>query len=121
MVALRLATELRALGNSGNGGGFDVDVVVVAVEAAGVAAEPVRPTEALVAPPLRSQGFGGEGVAIYSLCVDAGSPCRHQGLRAPSMAGAERGFCVGVTGDVKWRKIWLVGRGRASLRGSPGW
>jgi hypothetical protein len=27
------------------------------------------PTEALVAPPLRSQGFGGEGVAICSLCV----------------------------------------------------
>jgi hypothetical protein len=27
------------------------------------------PTEALVAPPLRSQGFGGEGVAICSLSV----------------------------------------------------
>jgi hypothetical protein len=54
--AFLLATVLSESGTEGRGGGALVD------DAAGVAVlDPVRPTEALVAPPLVSHGFGGDG------------------------------------------------------------
>lgn len=55
------------LGNSGKGGGLedDVDVaIVVVVGVEVVLAAPGSPTEALVAPPPLSHGFGGDGEAI---------------------------------------------------------
>lgn len=63
---MRFATDVSAFGISGSGGGFEDDAVD-AVEAAVLL--PVRPTEALVAPPLLSHGFGGDGEAISPLCV----------------------------------------------------
>jgi len=59
-----LATVLRESGTEGSGGGFNedaVDVVAVGV----VLLDPVSPTEALVAPPLVSHGFGGDGEDIF--------------------------------------------------------
>ena len=61
-MAFRFATVLSESGTEGNGGGLDVAVAVVDV----VLLDPVKPTEALVAPPLVSQGFGGEGVDMCS-------------------------------------------------------
>lgn len=71
MFAFRFATELSAFGSSGNGGGFEVvDVaVVVAVGIVVGALEPVSPADALVCPPLRSHGFGGDGEAISPMIV----------------------------------------------------
>jgi hypothetical protein len=63
-VAFLFATELSAFGRSGRGGGVDVELAVVAAVGAVVLEEPVSPTEALVWPPLRSHGFGGDGEAI---------------------------------------------------------
>lgn len=60
------------LGNSGKGGGLedDVDVAVVVVVGVEVApAAPGSPTEALVAPPPLSHGFGGDGEAISPIVV----------------------------------------------------
>lgn len=65
MLALRFATLLRAFGSSGSGGGFEVeDVDVEEGVAVAVVEDPVSPTEALVAPALRSHGLGGDGEAI---------------------------------------------------------
>lgn len=78
-MALRFATVLSESGTDGSGGGFDDAVAVVVV----LLLDPVRParllgitgadiqscenlpTEALVAPPLVSQGFGGDGEDIF--------------------------------------------------------
>lgn len=52
---MRFATVVSESGTDGKGGAVeDVDDEVVLVD------EPVSPTEALVAPPLVSQGFGGD-------------------------------------------------------------
>jgi len=56
---LRFATVLRESGTDGNGGAFE-DVVGVALGVM-LLFDPVSPTEALVAPPLVSHGFGGDG------------------------------------------------------------
>lgn len=61
---MRFATVLSVSGTDGSGGAVD-DAVAVAVGVA-LLPDPVRPTEALVAPPLVSQGFGGDGEDILS-------------------------------------------------------
>lgn len=91
-MALRFAVDDSVFGRSGRGGAAEeVDVEVADVVDVGMFAavvEPVRPakslatdapraievnlpTEALVCPPLLSQGFGGDGVAIYTDVVAA--------------------------------------------------
>lgn len=99
---------LSELGTSGRGGGFDDADVCVAV-GAGAVLLPVKPggahqylrrlgcatldspTEALVAPPLRSHGLGGEGDAILQ---------DELSLTSPSSGG--------------WRRRWgRLSRGRA--------
>lgn len=121
MVALRFATVLRAFGRSGSGGGLkDDEGAGLAVV---VAFDPVRPgggecfvsrlllgsaaadcgkgsgsdspTEALVWPPLVSQGFGGDGVAIspdklLSPTVLASGEVREGMERDGGMEGDER-------------------------------
>jgi len=62
---LRFATVLSESGTDGSGGALeDVAVEVGAV----LLFDPVRPTEALVAPLLVSQGFGGDGADMFQ-CV----------------------------------------------------
>lgn len=63
---MRFATVLRESGTDGSGGApADVeDAVAVGVV---VLLEPVKPTEALVAPPLVSHGLGGDGEDICPL------------------------------------------------------
>lgn len=79
---------LRALGSEGSGGGlepaaavevlvgFDMAVALGPVSPGRLLAANIRPsrqrstnspTDALVCPALLSQGFGGDGVAIYSM------------------------------------------------------
>lgn len=59
---------LRESGSEGNGGA-PVDVEVAAEVGVVVVLEPVRPTEALVAPPLVSHGFGGDGEDIFDFRI----------------------------------------------------
>jgi hypothetical protein len=61
--ALRLATVLRESGTDGNGGALEDVVVEVGVV---LLFDPVRPTEALVAPLLVSHGFGGDGADMFA-------------------------------------------------------
>lgn len=61
---MRFATVLRESGTDGNGGAFE-DIVDVALGVV-LLFDPVSPTEALVAPPLVSHGFGGDGVDMLA-------------------------------------------------------
>lgn len=74
---MRFATVLSESGTEGRGGAADDDGAAAGV----VLLDPVRPTEALVAPPLVSHGFGGDGADMS--------------LRGPPHRAVER-FGVGV-------------------------
>jgi len=63
--ALRFATVLSESGTDGSGGALEDVAVEVGVV---LLFDPVRPTEALVAPLLVSQGFGGDGADMFQ-CV----------------------------------------------------
>jgi hypothetical protein len=75
--AFLFATVPRESGTDGRGGGPDVGAAGVVV----LLLEPVRPTEALVAPPLVSQGFGGDG-ADMPVSVPLHCAVKHQALVA---------------------------------------
>jgi hypothetical protein len=95
--------EFSVLGSSGRGGGLDMvegDVAVVVAEDADVFVAPVSPTEELVAPPPRSQGFGGDGEAISP--SRSGSAICHESAQGGQSASP-------VSGDVK-RRLRPLGR-----------
>lgn len=127
--AFLFATVLSESGTDGRGGGAladDVAGVVVllldpvspAVMLETIGAHCISahsPTEALVAPPLVSQGFGGEGADMSEMCL----------LTTPSCAGrlslSRVLLVVGRLADGKTlgceKRLRPV---EASLRGSPG-
>jgi len=86
-VAFLFAVEVSAFGSPGSGGGSDVEVDVEVVGVDIVEVEPVRPTEALVCPPLVSQGFGGDGEAIYT--DDRRHSPRHEGAQEVFKSGED--------------------------------
>jgi hypothetical protein len=121
---------LRESGTDGSGGGPDVDA---AVDDA-LLFDPVRPaqllamlavcrreredlpTEALVAPPLVSQGFGGDG---EDMCAYA-PPHRSVG-RVLGRNGSRCRFGADVVdGALQTSRGWRPVQAEASLRGWPG-
>lgn len=105
---------LSESGTDGSGGAFDE--VAVAVGAA-LLLEPVSPTEALVAPPLVSHGFGGDGEDMNPLVPPHRTVVRFcvamQSLQSSRSLSPMRD-CA----DVK--EVGNDGDREASLRGSPG-
>lgn len=83
---MRFATVLRESGTDGNGGALeDMGVVVLCVV---LLFDPVSPTEALVAPPLVSHGFGGDGDDMLP-CV----PLRRFYAQSELLQSEEGGVC----------------------------
>jgi hypothetical protein len=80
--AFLFATVLSESGTEGRGGGAPADVDDVGVV---LLFDPVRPTEALVAPPLVSHGFGGDGAdmsgGVFSLLHRHALAKRRYGVR----------------------------------------
>jgi hypothetical protein len=118
-------TVLSELGTSGSGGGFDVAVGaaavllpvkpgMVSVCVAWTSADSDSPTEALVAPPLRSHGLGGDGAAILRTCRR--SPPRHQGIyRREGRAQAVQRLCSERRLQVAGRRSQVGRRQEAGL------
>lgn len=107
---MRVATVLSESGTEGSGGAVEeVEDAMVVV----VVGDPARPTEALVAPPLVSQGFGGDGEDMRALV-----PARRAGMRVVFVLARWRqrwgryefgGFGRGpVQGVVVWRGTFFV-------------
>jgi hypothetical protein len=121
---------LRESGTDGSGGGPDVNVAVgdallfdpvrparlLAVMADCRRAREDLPTEALVAPPLVSQGFGGDG---EDMCARA-PPHRSVG-RVLGRDGSRCRFGADVVdGALQTSRGWRPAQVEASLRGWPG-
>jgi hypothetical protein len=120
--ALRFATVLRESGTDGNGGALEDIVVEVGVV---VLFDPVRPTEALVAPLLVSHGFGGDGADILSnvrrprLCAQKRRLLRRDDGGCRQCAGRQtsRGWQFAAIEGCEFLRGSCAGRGLESRKG----